>query len=69
MARTDTGKRSSNPYVALAGTLGGMLVGCTALVVIFASAQAWILGWIAVALAALGMFLGSRIAAGERRGK
>ena len=61
MAKNEKKDKTKNAYVALAGTLGGMLVACTALIVIFASNEAWVLGWIAVALAALGMFLGSKI--------
>lgn len=47
-----------NKFVKIAGSIGGLMVGMAALVLIFAPNQAWILIYIVVAMAVMGIFLG-----------
>ncbi|MHC4159251.1 MAG: hypothetical protein ACYSSO_09255 [Planctomycetota bacterium] len=47
-----------NPIVAIAGVCGGIMVAITAVVLIFAEEQAWVLIPIAIAIAVMGIFLG-----------
>ena len=47
-----------NPIVAVAAVCGGIMVPIVAVVLIFASEQAWVLAPIAIAIAVMGIFLG-----------
>ncbi|MBL7106659.1 MAG: hypothetical protein ISS77_03515 [Phycisphaerae bacterium] len=47
-----------NPMVGIAAVCGGIMVPIAALVLIFASNQAWILVPVAGAMAVMGIFLG-----------
>ncbi len=47
-----------NPIVAIAAVCGGIMVPITAVVLIFAREQAWVLTPIAIAIAVMGIFLG-----------
>ena len=51
-------EKENNAYVGIAGVCAGVLVPVTALIVIFASSQVWVLGPIALALALMAIFLG-----------
>ena len=57
-------KSSVNPYMGIAGSIGGISVGIVALVAIFASdhmaAAAWIVGSLAAMGVALGYFASKR---------
>jgi len=50
--------KDKNPFVGIAGVLGGISVAIVAIVVTIANNQAWILAPIIGALAVMGIFLG-----------
>ncbi len=47
-----------NPFVGIGASLGGISVAIVAIVLIFASSQAWVLAPVIGSLALLGIFLG-----------
>ena len=57
---TDNADNSSgNPFVAIAGIIGGFSVGVVAIIAIFSSENIIVAAWVVGALAAMGAVLGS----------
>ncbi len=48
-----------NPFVAIAGIIGGLSIGVVALIAIFSSENIIVAAWVVGALAAMGAVLGS----------
>ena len=48
-------ERRSNPFVGIAGVIGGISVAMVAIIAILARDQLWIAPWIVLALAIMGM--------------
>jgi len=47
-----------NPFVAIAGVCGGILIPLVAIILIFAKESAWLIAPIAASMAVMGIFLG-----------
>ena len=47
-----------NPLVAIAGVCGGIMIALTAVVLIFAKEQAWVLAPIVISFTIMGIFFG-----------
>jgi hypothetical protein len=55
----NTDNSGGNPFVAIAGSIGGLSVGVVALIAIFSSENLVVAAWVVGALAAMGAVLGS----------
>ncbi len=51
-------KQKGNPFVAIAGVIGGISVAIVAITAIFANQHFAVVPWLIGALAAMGIFLG-----------
>ncbi|MBN2454101.1 hypothetical protein JXB11_00995 [Candidatus Woesearchaeota archaeon] len=51
-------KENKNEFSSIAGTVGGVTVGMIALIVIFASENAWVIAPVVAFMAVMGMTLG-----------
>ncbi|MFW6230454.1 MAG: hypothetical protein ACOC32_00325 [Nanoarchaeota archaeon] len=51
-------KEKDDPFVGIAAVVGGTTIGMIALIVIFASQYAWVIGPVVLAMALMGIGLG-----------
>lgn len=51
-------KQKVNPFVAIAGTIGGISIGIVAITAIYANQHFAVVPWLIGALAVMGIFLG-----------